>query len=154
MSRLVDEQILLQLKSLPITELQLLLTFAGQSRTGKRYDLIEHCFNLIKSSKIIREKFDELYNKRFGQGEMPTIPYPKDLKNTIRTTHQQQHLNIDVRFIPLTFNEEVCLISQPYPVPPIRQLANGSQTLVNFYFLLTAQQASGEILEERERDLR
>ena len=154
MSHLIDEQILLQLKSLSITELQLLLTFAGQSRTGKRYDLIEHCFNLIKSSKIIREKFEELFNKRFGQGEMPTIPYPKDLKNTIRTTHQQQHLNIDVHFIPLTFNEEVCLISQPYPIPPIKQLANGSQTLVNFYFLLTAQQASGETREKEKCSMR
>ena len=142
MSHLSDEQIILQLKSLSITDLQLLLTFAGQSRTGKRYDLIEHCYSLIKASKIIREKFDELYSKRFGQGDIPTIPYPKDLKNTIRNTHQQ-HLNIDIRFVPLTFNEELCLISQPYPIPPIKQLANGSQTLVNFYFLLSAQQASG-----------
>lgn len=137
-----DEQILLQLKSLSIPDLQLLLTFAGQSRTGKRYDLMEHCYTLIKTSKFIREKFDELYNKRFGQGDVPTIPYPKDLKTTIRNTHQQ-HLNIDIRFSPLPFNEEVCLISQPYPIPPIKQLANGSQTLVNFYFLLSAQQASG-----------
>jgi hypothetical protein len=142
MSHLSDEQSLLQLKSLSITDLQLLLTFAGQSRTGKRYELIENCYTLIKSSKTIREKFEELYNKRFGQGELPTIPYPKDLKNTLRTTHQQ-HLNIDIRFSPLTFNEELCLISQPHPVPPVKQLANGSQSLANFYFLLTAQQASG-----------
>jgi hypothetical protein len=147
MSHLPDEQSLLQLKSLSINDLQLLLTFAGQSRTGKRYELIENCYTLIKSSKIIREKFEELYNKRFGQGEIPTIPYPKDLKNTLRTTHQQ-HLNIDIRFLPLTFNEELCVISQPHPVPPIKQLANGSQSLANFYFLLTAQQASGLIVHE------
>jgi len=147
MSHLPDEQTLNQLKSLPINDLQLLLTFAGQSRTGKRYELIEHCYTLIKSSKTIREKFEELYNKRFGQGDIPTIPYPKDLKNTLRTTHQQ-HLNIDVRFFPLTFNEELCLISQPHPVPPVKQLANGSQSLANFYFLLSAQQASGLIVKE------
>lgn len=142
MSHLIDEQSLLQLKSLSINDLQLLLTYAGQSRTGKRYELIENCYTLIKSSKTIRDKFEELYNKRFGQGDMPTIPYPKDLKNTLRTTHQQ-HLNIDVRFFPLTFNEELCLISQPHPIPPVKQLANGSQSLANFYFLLSAQQASG-----------
>jgi hypothetical protein len=142
MSHFSDEQSLLQLKSLPITDLQLLLTFAGQPRTGKRYELLEHCYALIKSSKIIREKFEELYNKRFGQGDIPTIPYPKDVKNTLKTTHQQQ-LNIDIRFFPLTFNEEICVIYQPNPIAPVKQLANGSQSLVNFYFLLSAQQASG-----------
>ena len=140
MSNLSDEHYLIQLKSLPIHDLQILLTFAGQSRTGKRYELMEHCYTLIKTSKTIREKFDELYNKRFGQGELPTIPYPKDIKT--RTTHTQQ-LNIDIKFIPLTFNEELCMISQPYPISPIKQLPNGAQNLVNFYFLLSAQQASG-----------
>jgi len=142
MSTLPDEHYLLQLKSLPINDLQVLLTFAGQSRTGKRYELLEHCYTLIKSSKIIRDKFEELYNKRFGQGDVPTIPYPKDLKNTLRTTHQQQ-LNIDIHFFPLTFNEELCMIYQPHPIPSTKLLANGSQNLVNFYFLLSAQQASG-----------
>ena len=80
MSHLPDEQAVLQLKSLPITDLQLLLTFAGQSRTGKRHELIEHCYTLIKSSKNIREKFEELYNKRFGPGDLQTIPYPRDHK--------------------------------------------------------------------------
>lgn len=135
-----DEQIFSQLKSFSINDLQSLLTFAGQSRTGKRYDLVENCFKLIKSSKTLRDKFDELANKRFGQGDLPTIPYPKDLK---KNTHQQQ-LNIDIRFFPLTFNEDLCLISPPFPIPSIKQLPNGTQSLANFYFLLTAQQASGE----------
>jgi hypothetical protein len=146
MSNLSDDHYLVQLKSLSINDLQLLLTFAGQSRTGKRHELIEHCYTLIKSSKIIREKFEELYNKRYGQGDIPTIPYPKDLKNTLKTTYQPQ-LNIDIRFFPLTFNEELCIISQSHPIPPVKQLPNGTQNLVNFYFLLSAQQASGLKIE-------
>jgi hypothetical protein len=142
MSNLSEEHYLIQLKSLPINDLQTLLTFAGQSRTGKRYELLEHCYTLIKSSKLIRDKFEELFNKRFGQGDIPTIPYPKEFKNISKTSHQQQ-LNIDIRFFPLTFNEELCIISQPHPIPPVKQLINGSQNLVNFYFLLSAQQASG-----------
>jgi hypothetical protein len=148
MSNLPDEHYLVQLKSLPINDLQLLLTFAGQSRTGKRHELLEHCYALIKTSKIIREKFEELYNKRFGQGDIPTIPYPRDLKNTLKTTHHHSHLhqqqsNIDIHFLPFTFNEELCIVSQPQPIPPMKHLPNGSQGLVNFYFVLSAQQASG-----------
>lgn len=140
MSTITDENYFLQLKSLPINDLQLLLTYAGQSRTGKRYELIEHCYTLIKSSKLIREKFDELYNKRFGQGDLMTIPYPKNLS---KTTHQQQPLSFDRQFVPLTFNEEICTISHSNLISPSKQLPNGSHNLINFYFLLTAQQASG-----------
>jgi hypothetical protein len=142
MTNFTNEHYLLLLKSLPVNDLQLLLTFAGQSRTGKRHELLEHCSNLIKTSKMIREKSEELYNKRFGQGDLPTIPFPRDFKSLSKTKHQQ-HLNIDIRFFPLTFNEELYIISQSYPIPPVKQMPNGSQALVNFYFLLTAQQASG-----------
>jgi hypothetical protein len=142
MSSLTNEHYHLLLKALPVNDIQLLLTYAGQSRTGKRQELLEQCSNLIKTSKIIREKCEELYNKRFGQGDLPTIPYPRDLKNLSKTIHQQ-HLNLDIHFLPLTFNEELCIISQSYPIPPVKQMPNGAQALVNFYFLLTAQQASG-----------
>lgn len=137
------EQYLQQLKSLSINDLQLLLTYAGQSRTGKRYELIEHCYTLIKSSKLIQEKFEELYNKRCGQGDTVTIPYPKDLKNHSQKTQQQQQINHERQFIPLTFNEDICTISHSNLISPSKQLPNGLHTLANFYFLLTAQQASG-----------
>jgi hypothetical protein len=139
MTSLTDEHYLLQLKSLPINDLQLLLTYAGQSRTGKRQELLEHCYTLIKSSKIIRDKFEELYNKHFDQGDIPTIPYPEDSKNLLNT----KQANIDIRFVPFIFNEELCLISPPHVVPPVKQVPNGSQVLVSFYFLLSIQQASG-----------
>ncbi|CAF1034783.1 unnamed protein product [Rotaria sp. Silwood1] len=147
MTNLSDEHYVLQLKSLSINDLQLLLTYSGQSRTGKRHELLERCYLLIKSSKLIRDKLDELYNKRFGQGDLPTIPYPQDLKNTVKTTHHhlpihQQPANVDIHFLPLTFNEELCVISPPYPVPPVKHTTNESQNLLNFYFLLSAQQAS------------
>jgi hypothetical protein len=147
MNNLTDEQLYLQLQSLPINDLQTLLTFAGQSRTGKRQELIDRCQNLIKTSITIREKCEELHNKRFGTGERITIPYPRDSTNTIRTSHHQLHSNqqqnIDVRFSPFTFNEDLCVISAPHTVASAKQSANGPQSLVNFYFLLTAQQASG-----------
>ena len=143
-----DEQRFIQLQALPINDLQTLLTFGGQSRTGKRTELIDRCLALVKSSKIIREKCDELHNKRFGHGELPTIPYPKDSTNTPRTgnhhSHSNQQQNIDVRFAPFTFNEDLCVISPPHTVASAKQGANGPQSLVNFYFLLTAQQASGK----------
>ena len=143
-----DEQRFIQLQALPINDLQTLLTFGGQSRTGKRNELIDRCLALVKSSKIIREKCDELHNKRFGHGELPTIPYPKDSTNTPRTgnhhSHSNQQQNIDVRFAPFTFNEDLCVISPPHTVASAKQGANGPQSLVNFYFLLTAQQASGK----------
>lgn len=148
MTNFSEEHYVLQLKSLPINDLQLLLTYSGQSRTGKRHELLERCYTLIKSSKLIRDKLEELYNKRFGQGDLPTIPYPHDSKNPLRIpshhlpSHQQQ-LNIDIRFFPFTFNEEICMISPPNPIPPVKHISNESQTLVNFYFLLSAQQASG-----------
>lgn len=145
MNNSTDEQRFLQLQSLPINDLQTLLTFAGESRTGKRPELIDRCHALIKKSKIIREKCDELHNKRFGSGELPTIPYPKDSTNTMRPSHHHHshHGNIDVTFQPFTFNEDLCVISPPYTVAPAKQTANGTQSLVSFYFLLTAQQASG-----------
>ncbi len=147
MNNLTDEQRYLQLQSLPINDLQTLLTFAGQSRTGKRQELIDRCHSLIKSSITIREKCEELHNKRFGQGEKVTIPYPRDSTNTLRTTHHHLHSNqqqnIDIRFAPFTFNEDLCIISPPHTVASTKQPANGSQSLVNFYFLLSAQQASG-----------
>jgi hypothetical protein len=147
MNNLSDEQRYLQLQSLPINDLQTLLTFAGQSRTGKRVELVEKCQALIKSSTTIREKCEELYNKRFGQGDLTTIPYPRDSTNTLRSTHHHLHSNqqqnIDIRFAPFTFNEDLCVISPPHTVASAKQSANGPQSLVNFYFLLTAQQASG-----------
>jgi hypothetical protein len=148
MNNLTDEQRFSQLQSLPINDLQTLLTFAGQSRTGKRHELIERCHTLMKSSKIIREKCEELHNKRFGHGDLPTIPYPRDSTNTLRPahhhhSHSHQQANIDVSFLPFTFNEDICVISPPYTVAPGKQAANGTQSVVNFYFLLTAQQASG-----------
>lgn len=149
MNSLTDEQRFLQLQSLPINDLQTLLTFAGQSRTGKRNELLERCHTLIKSSKLIREKCEELHNKRFGQGELPSIPYPKDSTNTIRAAHHHSHTHqqtsIEINFSPFTFNEDLCVILGPSNVPPAKQAPNGSQSLVNFYFLLTAQQASGMI---------
>ena len=150
MSHLTDEQRYLQLQSLPINDLQTLLTFAGQSRTGKRQELMDRCHSLVNSSITIREKCEELHNKRFGQGEKPTIPYPRDATNTLRTGNNHQHLhsnqqvNVDIRFAPFTFNEDLCVISPPHAVPPSKQTANGPQSLVNFYFLLSAQQASGK----------
>lgn len=147
MSNITEEQRYLQLQALHINDLQTLLTFAGQSRTGKRQDLIDRCSVLIKSSHLIREKCDELYNKRVGPGEKPSIPYPRDTTNTMRTgqhqTHSHQQSNIDVRFAPFTFNEDLCVISPPHTVPPSKQTVNGSQSMVNCYFLLSAQQASG-----------
>ena len=56
MNNLTDEQHFSQLQSLSINDLQTLLTFAGQSRTGKRQDLLDRCQSLIKSSITIREK--------------------------------------------------------------------------------------------------
>ncbi|UJR25613.1 hypothetical protein I4U23_006965 [Adineta vaga] len=147
MNTLTDEQRFIQLQSLPINDLQTLLTFAGQSRTGKRQELIERCHNLIKSSIPIREKCEELHNKRFGQGDKPTIPYPRDSTNTIRTgqhpMHTNQQQNIDIRFAPFTFNEDLYVISPPHTVASAKQSTNGPQSLINFYFLLSAQQASG-----------
>lgn len=147
MNNLTDEQRYHQLQSLPINDLQTLLTFAGQSRTGKRQELIDRCHNLIKSSITIREKCEELHNKRFGQGDKVTIPYPRDATNTSRSSHHQLHSNqqqnIDIRFAPFTFNEDLCVISPPHTVASSKQSASGPQSLVNFYFLLTAQQASG-----------
>lgn len=149
MTGLTEEHYLLQLKSLPINDLQLLLTYSGQSRTGKRHELLEKCYALIKTSKLIRDKLEELYNKRFGQGDVLSIPYPQDSKNTSRPTQNphlhpnQQASNINLNFVPLTFNEELCTISPPYPIKAVKQLTNESQALVNFYFLLSAQQASG-----------
>ena len=149
MTNSTGESYLLQLKSLPVNDLQSLLTFAGQSRTGKRHELLDRCHSLVQSSKMTRDKFEELYNKRFGQGDLPTIPYPKDLKNTFKTahhhlqTHHQQQLNIELHFSSLTFNEELFMISPPCPIPPVKQLNNDSQSLANFYFLLSAQLASG-----------
>ncbi|CAF0997018.1 unnamed protein product [Rotaria sordida] len=146
MNNLTDEQRYLQLQSLPINDLQTLLTFAGQSRTGKRQELVDRCHALMKSSMVIREKCDELHNKRFGQGEKPTIPYPRDSTNTLRTTHHHLHSNqqqnVEIRFAPFTFNEDLCVISPPHAIAPSKQSANGTQSLANFYFLLTAQQAS------------
>lgn len=147
MNNPTDEQRFLQLQSLPINDLQTLLTFAGQSRTGKRHELIDRCHGLMKTSKIIREKCEELHNKRFGHGELPTIPYPKDATNTMRPnqhhSHSHQQTNLDINFAPFTFNEDLCTISHPHTVASAKQAANGPQSLVNFYFLLTAQQASG-----------
>jgi hypothetical protein len=147
MSNLTDEQRYLQLQTLPINDLQTLLTFAGQSRTGKRQELIERCHSLMKTSITIREKCEELHNKRFGQGEKATIPYPRDSTNTMRTTphhlHANQQQNIDIRFTPFTFNEDLCVISPAHTVASAKQSVNGPQSLVNFYFLLSAQQASG-----------
>jgi hypothetical protein len=152
MNNLTDEQRYLQLQSLPINDLQTLLTFAGQSRTGKRQELIDRCHSLIKSSITIREKCEELHNKRFGQGEKITIPYPRDSTNTLRTTHHHLHSNqqqnIDIRFAPFTFNEDLCVISPPHTVASAKQSANGPQSLVNFYFLLSAQQASGFLFKK------
>lgn len=149
MSHLTDEQRYLQLQSLPINDLQTLLTFAGQSRTGKRQELMDRCHSLVNSSITIREKCEELHNKRFGQGEKVTIPYPRDATNTLRTgnhqhLHSNQQVNVDIRFAPFTFNEDLCVISPPHAVPPSKQTPNGPQSLVNFYFLLSAQQASGK----------
>ena len=147
MNNPTDEQRFLQLQSLPINDLQTLLTFAGQSRTGKRHELIDRCHGLMKASKIIREKCEELHNKRFGHGELPTIPYPKDATNTTRPNHHHPHShqqsNLDINFAPFTFNEDLCTISPPHTVAAAKQAANASQPPVNFYFLLTAQQASG-----------
>jgi len=147
MNNLTDEQHFSQLQSLSINDLQTLLTFAGQSRTGKRQDLLDRCQSLIKSSITIREKCEELHNKRFGSGDKATIPYPKDATNTSRPTHHHSHANhqsnIDVRFAQFTFNEDLCVISPPHIVPSAKQSANGPQSLMNFHFLLTAQQASG-----------
>lgn len=147
MNNLTDEQRFSQLQSLPINDLQTLLTFAGQSRTGKRQDLVDRCHSLIKSSITIREKCEELHNKRFGAGDKLTIPYPKDTTNTSRQPHHHSHANqqsnIDVRFAPFTFNEDLCVVSPPHIVQSAKQSANGPQSLVNFFFLLSAQQASG-----------
>ncbi|CAF1044545.1 unnamed protein product [Adineta steineri] len=146
MNNLTDEQHYQHLQSLPINDLQTLLTFAGQSRTGKRQELIDRCHVLIKSSITIREKCEELHNKRHGLGEKQTIPYPRDSTNTLRTGHHQmhsnQHQNIDIRFAPFTFNEDLCVISTPHTVASSKQSSNAPQSLVNFYFLLSAQQAS------------
>jgi hypothetical protein len=147
MNNLTDDQRYSHLQTLPINDLQTLLTFAGQSRTGKRQELIDRCHGLIKSSITIREKCEELYNKRFGTGEKSTIPYPRDSTNTIRTANHHLHTNqqqyIDIRFAPFTFNEDLCVISTPHTIASAKQSANGPQSLMNFYFLLTAQQASG-----------
>lgn len=149
MSNLTDEQRYLQLQALPINDLQTLLTFASQSRTGKRQELIDRCQTLMKSSITLREKCEELHNKRFGQGDKPTIPYPKDSTNTLAKGHHQVHSNqqqnIDIRFAPFTFNEDLCVIYPPHTVASAKQSTNGPQSAVSFYFLLSAQQASGEI---------
>lgn len=150
MNNLSEEQRYQQLQALPINDLQTLLTFAGQSRTGKRQELIDRCHASMKTSMLVREKCEELHNKRFGPGDKPTIPYPRDSTNTVRNAHPHLHSNqqsnIDIRFAPFTFNEDICVISPPHTIPSSKQAPNGTQSLANFYFLLTAQQASGLIL--------
>ncbi|CAF1297088.1 unnamed protein product [Rotaria magnacalcarata] len=146
MSNLTEEQHYVQLQALPINDLQTLLTFAGQSRTGKRQELIDRCHASLKASMIIRGKCEELHNKRFGLGDKQTIPYPRDSTNTVRNTHLHLHANqqtnIDICFTPFTFNEDICVISPPHAIASSKQAVNGTQSLANFYFLLTAQQAS------------
>lgn len=144
MTHVTDEQSLGQLRALPIHDLQSLLTFAGQSRTGKHQELIERCYAFVKSSVSIQEKLDELYNHRYGPGDLATIPYPRDLISLSRTAQQQSQGSIvDVRFQPLTFNEELSLVSPAHRILPVKPPSDMSRTFVNFYFHFTAQQASG-----------
>ncbi|CAF1007176.1 unnamed protein product, partial [Adineta ricciae] len=56
--------------------------------------------------------------------------------------HNNQLQNLDIRFAPFTFNEDVCVISPPHTVGSTKQSTNGPQYSVNLYFLLSAQQAS------------
>jgi hypothetical protein len=144
MTHIADERSLGQLRSLPIHDLQSLLTFAGQSRTGKQQELIERCYAFVKSSISIQEKLDELYNHRYGPGDLATIPYPRDLIGLARTAQQQSQASIlDVRFQSLTFNEELALVSPAHRVLPVKPPSDMSRAFVNFYFHFTAQQASG-----------
>lgn len=141
-----DEHAFARIYSLPIQDLQSLLTFAGQSRTGKHQDLIDRCYVAMKSSLNIQKKFDELYNHRFGQGSSMTIPYPRDSTNITRTNSTvPMYSNRDVCFIPLTFNEELAVISPAQPIPPVKSTNENPSASFSFYFHLTAQQASGQI---------
>ncbi len=65
------------------------------------------------------------------------------MRTNHHSLHANQQQNIDIRFAPFTFNEDLCVISPAHTVPSSKQVASGPQSLVNFYFLLTAQQASG-----------
>ncbi|CAF4273957.1 unnamed protein product, partial [Rotaria magnacalcarata] len=61
------------------------------------------------------------------------MPYPHDSKSASRiTSHNvhshQQPLNVDIHFLPFTFNEEMCVISPPNPIPPVKHVSNESQT--------------------------
>ena len=150
MTHITDEQFLRQLSSLPIHDLQALLIFAGQSRNGKHQELIERCYAFVKSSISIQEKLNELYNHRYGPGDLATIPYPRDLPSLSRPAQQQQQSSLlDVRFQPLTFNEELSLVSPAHRILPVKPPSDMSRTFVNFYFLFTAQQASGSKQDTR-----
>ena len=133
----IDEQTLRQLRLFPPHDLQSLLTFAGQSRNGKQQDLIERSYLAVKSSINIREKFEELYNHRFGYGELTSIAYP-------RYSNNDSHIsNVDIRFLPLIFNEELAVVLPVHRILPVRPIADLPSTFETLYFLFTAQQASG-----------
>lgn len=145
MNQVRDEHALARLYSLPIQDLQSLLTFAGESRAGKHRDLVERCYTAMKSSMVVQNKFDELYNHRFGQGSSMTIPYPRDSKSFSRSNPSMSNqANIDICFLPLTFNEELAVISPAHRIPAVKATVDNSSASYNFFFLLTAQHASGQ----------
>ncbi|CAF1594452.1 unnamed protein product, partial [Didymodactylos carnosus] len=155
---MTDERRINLLQLLSINDLQQLLTFVNSSRSGKRHELVERCIQILKSTSIIntqfRDKIDELYNKRFEQGDMVTIPYPRDTtnQNQIRQHHQigthtnSGQLDHDIKFAKFTFNEDLCQISPCMQILPTNQLQQAShlnkQTHVSFCFILNVQQAS------------
>ncbi|CAF1281055.1 unnamed protein product [Didymodactylos carnosus] len=153
---MTNERRLNLLQVLPIIDLQQLLTFANSSRSGKRHELIERCAQILKSTPVdhtpFRDKIDELYNKRFEQGDMVTIPYSRDqnqtrLHNQIGSNTSAGQIDRDIRFSKFTFNEDLCQVSPCIQILPTNQLQQSSshstkQTHVSFYFILNVQQAS------------